>query len=73
MTDDDLQHYIGLLVEVRLASGETLLGRLKAGGSEYAIEQAPSNPDQESAVVAIGSPGDIASLRTVSAPPEMLD
>ncbi|HEY2554669.1 MAG TPA: hypothetical protein VGI15_05405 [Candidatus Cybelea sp.] len=72
MTDDDLQQYIDLLVEVRLASGQTLLGRLKRGGA-YAIEQSPSNPDQESALIAIGSAGDVASVRSVSAPPEMLD
>ena len=73
MTDDDLQQYIGLLVEVRVASGETLLGRLKKAGSAYSIEQAPSNPDQESAVIEIGSAGNIASVRTIIAPPEMLD
>ncbi|HEX3370171.1 MAG TPA: hypothetical protein VHS56_11395 [Candidatus Cybelea sp.] len=73
MTDDDLQQYVDLLVEVRLASGQTLLGRLKERGSAYAIEQSASNPDQESALIAIGSAGDVASVRTVSAPPEMLD
>jgi hypothetical protein len=73
MSDDDLQQCIGLLVEVRLASGETLLGMLQEGGGAYAIEQAPSNPDREPALIAIHSAGDIASVRTVSAPPEMLD
>jgi len=73
MTDDDLQQYIGRLVEVGLASGETLLGRLKKGANAYAIEQSSANPDQESTLIAIDSAGDIASVRTVSAPPEMLD
>jgi hypothetical protein len=73
MTDDELQQYIGLLVEVRLTSGETLLGRLKKGGNGYAVEQSSSNPDQALALIAIDSAGDIASVRTVSAPPEMLD
>jgi hypothetical protein len=73
MSDDDLLQYIGLLVEVRLASGETLLGRLKKGGNGYAIEQPSSNTDQELALIAIGSAGDVASVQTVTAPPEMLD
>ena len=73
MSDDDLQQYLGLLVEVRLASGETLLGRLKKGDKGYAVEQPSSNTDQESALIAIGSAGDVASVRTVTAPPEMLD
>ena len=73
MTDDDVQPYIGLLVEVRLVSGETLLGRLKKGDNGYAVEQSSSNPDQELALIAIDSARDVASVRTVSAPPEMLD
>lgn len=73
MIDDDLQQYIGLLVEVRLGSGETLLGRLKKSANAYAIEQSTSNPDQGSTLIAIGLGADIASVRTVSAPPEMLD
>jgi hypothetical protein len=55
------------LVEVGLASGETLLGRLKKGRHAYVIEQSPANPDQESTLVAIASGGDIVSVRTVSA------
>ncbi|MFY9631997.1 MAG: hypothetical protein WAJ94_10375 [Candidatus Cybelea sp.] len=73
MSDDDLQQYVGLLVEVHLVSGETLLGRLKKGDKGYAIEQPSSNSNQESALIAIGSAGDVASVRTVTAPPEMLD
>lgn len=75
VTDDDLKPYVGLLVETRLTSGETLLGRLirDGGGSEYAIQQSSSNPDQGATLIAIGPAASIETLRSVSAPPEMLD
>jgi hypothetical protein len=74
MNDQDLKQYAGRLVEVGLASGETIVGRLESGeGSAYSIEQPSSNPDQPSVRVRVGSAGEIVSVRTMSAPPEMLD
>ncbi|HEY2475984.1 MAG TPA: hypothetical protein VGI19_14435 [Candidatus Cybelea sp.] len=75
MSDEELQQYLGLLVEARLTSGETLLGRLlrDGAGSAYAIEQSSSNPDQGPTLIAVDSAAAIQTLRTVSAPPEMLD
>jgi len=79
VTDAELKQFLGEWVEVKLANGEVLVGKLLtddariAAGNPYVVEVPEARFDAGPMYVGIQGAEAVASVHVLEAPPETLD
>jgi predicted aspartyl protease len=73
MTPEELSQYVGLLVEVRLASGESVVGRLDTGVDGFVIVQPSAAANEDPPRLGITDAALVETVRSIPLPPQTLD
>lgn len=73
MTPQELTQYVGQMVEVRLVSGESAVGRLDTDADGFVIVQPSAAANEDPPRLGITDAELVESVRSIPLPPQTLD